>query len=127
MRVDKILIEGLRCMAHVGVPDAERKRRQPIDIDLTLGVDLKPAGKIDQVDRTVDYAAAAASVKRLVEGGSFRLVERVAQEAAEHLLKNFQISDVCVKIRKFSVLGAKSVGVEITRGKSRTTRAKASA
>ena len=117
--MDKVLIEGLRCKARVGVLDWERERRQPIELDLELGLDLKPAGQRDQVEKTIDYAAVAAEVKRLVERGSFRLAEAVAEQTAQLLLKNFKADWVRVWVRKFSVPGTKSVGAEVTRGRWR--------
>ena len=115
--MDKVLIEMLLCWAHVGVPEAERRRRQKVLIDLELGLDLKKAGRTDRVEATVDYAAVAREVKRLAEGRSFRLVEAMAESVAQAVRRRFRVKQVRVRIRKFSVPGVGSVGVEITRGK----------
>ncbi len=116
-RTDRVLIKGLICRAHVGVPAAERRKRQKILIDLELGLDLSKAGRSDRVEHTVDYAAVAREVKRLAEGGPFVLVEAIAESAAGHVLAKFKVEQVTVRIRKFSVPGTKNVGVEITREK----------
>lgn len=113
--MDRVYIEGLRCRTKVGVPDWERKRRQPIELDLELGLDLRPAGRHDRVEKTIDYAAVAQKVKGLLGKRSYRIVEAMAEDVAQLLLAEFRPIDVRVKIRKFSVPGAKSVGVEITR------------
>ena len=120
-RTDGILIEGLVCRARVGVPEWERRKRQKILIDLELGLDLRKAGRSDCVEETVDYAAVAREVKKLVESRPFVLVEAMAEAAAGLALKKFSIREATVRVRKFSVPGAASVGVEITRGKRRTT------
>ena len=120
-RTDRILIKGLLCRAHVGVPAAERRRRQKMLLDLELGLDLRKAGRSDRVEHTVDYAAVAREVKKWVEGRPFILVEAMAESAAGLILKRFRVKEVTVRIRKFSVPGTRSVGVAITRGKSRTT------
>ena len=119
--MDSVLIEGLRVRAHVGVPVEERQNRQSLVLDLEMGLDLASAGRSDRVDQTVDYAAVARQVKQLVEAGSFRLVEAVAEQAAQAVLRSFRADWVRVRVRKFSVPGAASVGVEVTRGKRRTT------
>ena len=116
-RTDLILIEGLVCRAHVGVPEAERRKRQKILIDLELGLDLRKAGRSDRVEQTVDYAAVAREVRKSAEGGSFVLAERIAEAAAERVLERFKVKQVTVRVRKFSVPGTSSVGVEITRSK----------
>ena len=118
-RTDSILIEGLRVQAHVGVPLAERRRLQPVRIDLKLGLDLRTAGRMDRVEKTLDYAAVAQEVKGLVRGRSFRLAEAMAEAIAERLLRKFKPARIRVQIRKFSVPGATSVGVAITRGRWR--------
>ena len=115
--MDKIRIEGLLCRAHVGVPDAERRKRQKILIDLDLELDLRKAGRSDRVELTVDYAAVAREVKKLTEGGPFVLAETIAEATADRVLAKFDVERVTVRVRKFSVPGTSSVGVEITRGK----------
>ena len=117
--MDKVLLEGLLCMAHVGVPQIERERRQKILMDVELHLDLQKAGRADRMDQTVDYAAVAAGVQRRVESVSFHLVEALTESAAEWILENFPVRAVRLKVRKFSVSGTVSVGVEIVRSKKR--------
>ena len=117
--LDSIRIKGLRCRAHVGVPLQERRRLQEVRIDLELGLDLKAAGRADRVEKTLDYAAVAQEVKGIVRVRSFRLVEAMAEAIAGRVLEKFRPAFVRVRIRKFSVPGADSVGVQITRGRSR--------
>jgi dihydroneopterin aldolase len=113
--VDKVLIEGLCCSAHVGVGAAERRKRQKILVDLKMALDLKPAGRSDDVKATVDYLAAANEVRGIVRRGSFKLVEALAEAVAQRLLERFRPRQVRVRVRKFSVPGAASVGVVIHR------------
>ncbi len=116
--MDKILIKALRCMAHVGVPEAERRRKQKLLLDLELQLDLKAAGRQDRVEATLDYAAVAVEVQQIVRQKSFRLVEALAEQIAQRILKKFKPDFVRVRVRKFSVPGTRSVGVEIIRGTS---------
>ncbi|MBI1953460.1 MAG: dihydroneopterin aldolase [Candidatus Omnitrophica bacterium] len=126
--MDKVLIEGLRCLAHVGVGEAERRKRQKILVDLEMELDLKRAGRSDEVKATVDYLAAANETRGIIRRRSFKLAEALAEAVAQGLLKRFQPRQVRVRVRKFSVPGAASVGVVIHRrgltppvDKSRTT------
>lgn len=113
--MDRILIEALRCRAFVGVSRAERRRRQPLLLDLSLELNLRQAGRLDQVRKTVDYAAVVRQVRGCVEGRPFVLVEAVAEAVADVVLKRFKPRRVQVRVRKFSVPGTHSVGVEVTR------------
>ena len=113
--LDWVVIEELECRARVGVAEEERRTRQRLLIDLELGLELRKAGQRDRVEETVDYAAAAQAVRRFAEAGSFHLVEAVAEGAAALVLERFPIKEVRVRVRKFSVPGACSVGVTISR------------
>ena len=112
---DKILIEGLRCWAYVGVPEEERRHRQRLIIDITLTTSLKKAGKSDDFRDAIDYYAVSMMAKKIAEGKKFKLVEAVAEQIAAALLKSFKVSAVDLRIRKFSVSPARSVGVKISR------------
>ena len=119
--MDKVLVEALVCSARVGVSEEERVVPQRLLLDLEIGLDLADAGRYDRVEHTVDYAAVCAQVKQWVEGRPFKLVEAVAESVAELILKKFQPAEVNVRVRKFSVPGAASVGVSVARLKSRRT------
>ena len=125
--MDTIHIEGLQGLARVGVPLEERRHPQKILIDLEMGMDLAAAGRSDAVERTIDYARVVEEICRLLKGRSFRLVEALAHQMARRLITRFGPDQVVVRVKKFSVPGTKSVGVEIKRGeipkvgRSRTT------
>ncbi len=102
-------------MAHVGVPIQERRRRQRVVLDLDLGLSLRAAGRSDRVESTVDYAQVVREAKGLVESGSFRLVEAMAEAVATQVLSRFRADRIRVRVRKFSVPGTDSVGVELVR------------
>lgn len=78
---DRIRLEGLRCRCRVGVPAWERAKRQAVELDLELELDLGPAARTDDVRRTADYWAVERAVRASVEAGSFRLLERLADAA----------------------------------------------
>ncbi|MCM8811605.1 MAG: dihydroneopterin aldolase [Candidatus Omnitrophica bacterium] len=121
--MDSVLIEALACFARVGVPAWERRRKQKILVDAELFLDLRKAGRSDRFQETVDYSAVAALIRETAEAKPFRLVEAIAQEAAEKILRRFKVKRVSVRIRKFSVPRTRSVGVSVTRsaGKRRSS------
>ena len=86
MSQGEILVQGLRVLAHIGVPEAERAELQPLSIDLALQVDLSDAARSDDVADTVDYGAVSVAVADAVTAGPVALLERLAAVAADAAL-----------------------------------------
>jgi len=83
---DAIEIRGLRVLAQVGVPEAERAVAQPLTIDLDLHLALDGAGASDDVADTVDYGAVTVAVADAITAEPMALLERVAAVAADAVL-----------------------------------------
>jgi dihydroneopterin aldolase len=115
---DRIVLQGIRVDGHHGVPDEERARPQPFEVDVELHLDLAPAGRSDDLGRTVDYARVDEIVRRIVGTRSFRLLETIAEQIAGEVLATFEVDEVVVRVRKPSVRLAGPVdfsGVQIHR------------
>lgn len=98
---DKIWLKGLACRVRLGVPAAERRKRQTVTVDLGLELDLSPAAARDDFRLTVDYAALELAVRRLAETGECALVETLAESlAAEVLRLGAKINAVTVLVHK---------------------------
>jgi len=82
----EIAVTGLRVLAHVGVPEAERAQAQPLSLDLVLRLDLDDAAASDDVADTVDYGAVATAVADAVTATPYALLEKLAAVAAEAAL-----------------------------------------
>jgi dihydroneopterin aldolase len=78
MSTDRILLSGLRVRGHHGVLAHEAQLGQVFVVDLELALDLAPAGRTDDLDRTVDYGSLAGRVAELVSGRPRKLLEAVA-------------------------------------------------
>ena len=113
---DRILIEGLRVRCVIGVNESERKARQEVVINIALRVDLRTAGRSDDIADTVDYGAVAKSVVEHVAQSRFRVLEALAESVAGMCLADARVTGVDVHIRKPGALRlADNAGVEITR------------
>jgi dihydroneopterin aldolase len=97
---DTITLSGLEVFAHHGVFDHERVDGQPFIVDLVLSADLAGAAATDDLARTIDYAAVADVVVRVVSGGPYKLIETVAARVGDALLAGFDLSEVVVTIHK---------------------------
>ena len=79
---DTIELRGLRGLGRHGVLEEERLRAQPFEVDLDLEVDLRPAGRSDDLRDTVDYGAVTESVLAIIEGEHCDLLEHLAERIA---------------------------------------------
>lgn len=87
-------------MGRHGVTEHERSGPQPFLVDVEMALDLREAVRRDDIKATVDYAAVARHVKRIVERNSFNLVETLADSIAVQLLKRYPVETVTVRVGK---------------------------
>ncbi len=115
--MDKVLIEGLRVNAVIGVFEWERQIEQPVLIDLVMSVDTRAASLSDDIQDAVNYALVAEQVAELTKSLKPQLIETLANKMAELILNNFStVQTVQVKVKKpLAVKGAQAVGIEIIR------------
>jgi FolB domain-containing protein len=111
----QIHIEQLKVLARVGVPQAERAKRQRLVLNITLW----PMGDIgdiqDAIARTVDYSVVCRETKQFLSGQAPKLIETLANDLASHLLRKFRIRKISIEIRKFVLKDAAYVSVTVTR------------
>jgi len=113
--MDRILIEDLEVKFCVGVPETERARPQRLLITVEMETDFGAAAAADDLQRTIDYAAVASRLTTWGEGGSWRLIERLAVELAELVCAEFGAQRVRVCVKKFFLPEARYVAVEVVR------------
>jgi dihydropteroate synthase len=95
---DRIVVDGLRCLAQVGVTAEERSFAQEIVVDVELRVDLRAAGASDELEHTIDYAAMAVRVRDLLAEAPAALLESLAERVAAALLAELP-SAIAVVVR----------------------------
>jgi dihydroneopterin aldolase len=100
---DRIVLTAMHFEGHHGVGDAERATTQPIEVDVELALDLAPAGRGDDLTRTVDYRWVIGLVREIVERRSFQLIEAMAEAIAELVLERTVVQSVTVRVRKLRV------------------------
>jgi dihydroneopterin aldolase len=86
--MDIVFIEQLSVITTIGVYDWEQTIEQKLVFDIEMGWDNRKSAKSDDVNDCLSYADISETVIGHVEGQRFALVERVAEEVAELLLKN---------------------------------------
>ena len=115
--MDIVFIEQLSVITTIGVYDWEQTIEQKLVFDIEMGWDNRKSAKSDDVNDCLSYADISETVIGHVEGQRFALVERVAEEVAELLLKKFNSPWVRIKLSNpGAVARAANVGVIIERG-----------
>ena len=114
--MDKVLIKNLQVETIIGIFNWEREVRQVVSIDLEMEFDNKVAAKSDDIENALDYKKIGKRVSSYVERSKFKLVERLAEQIAKLVLKEFPVASLKVSVTKPGALrGSESVGISITR------------
>ncbi|RUO28980.1 dihydroneopterin aldolase [Aliidiomarina sedimenti] len=114
---DRVLIEGLRIDATIGIYDWEKKVRQPLLLDIEMAWDNRRPGLSDDIQDALDYEAVSNELTALVQRKPYELIERVAEEAASMVMSTFAVTWLRLKVSKPTALkNAVSVAVQIERG-----------
>ena len=101
---DKIILKKMRFFGFHGLEDREREQGQKFLVDVTCRKDLRLAGSTDDIGVTCNYAEIYSTVRRIVEGAPFKLIESVAELIAERILQVYPVREVTVRVSKPDVL-----------------------
>jgi len=113
---DRIILTDLLARCVIGQNPEERHRRQDILIQVTLAVDLRPAGMSDDLADTVDYCALKKRLLAHAESCSPRLLERLAHDLSDICLEQPRVMQVTLRLEKPGALRlARSVAIEVCR------------
>ena len=113
--MDIIVISDLEVRFRVGVPDEERREPQRLLLTVEMRTDFAAAIKTDSIAATVDYFAVYQALLKFGDGKEWRLIEKLAGDVAEMILKKFQPASVSVEVKKFVIPQAQFVSVRVTR------------
>jgi len=114
--MDKVFINNLQVETIIGIFDWEREVRQVVSIDLEMEFDNKKAAKSDDIEDALDYKKIGKRIIAFVEKSKYKLVERLAEQIAKLVLKEFPVSSLVVSVNKPGAMrGSESVGIRITR------------
>ena len=97
---DRIDINGLTVTTVVGALPHEREIAQPLRIDLALYVDLRDAGRSDELGDTVHYGLVTEQVADVVRENKDVLLERLAERIAEVVVGFDRVEAVDVTVTK---------------------------
>lgn len=115
--MDIVYIRGLRIDTVIGIFDWEREHRQPVELDLDMATDIRPAAAADDIALTLSYKEVSERLIEFVEGGQYQLVETLAEECAALLMAEFKLLWLRLRLGKPQAMSrARDVGIIIERG-----------
>lgn len=97
---DRITLTGLEVFGRHGVFEDEKENGHTFLVDVTVWLDLGAAGRSDDLTDTLDYGALAQRVTEIVGGPSKNLIEALAAEVADDLMRDVRLVAAEVTIHK---------------------------
>ncbi len=118
--MDTIELQGIACQALLGVTRKERKQRQFVRVDASIGLDLEPAANTDDLELTVDYHQLVKRIQKTVHDHECYLLESLTSHLCRSLLAHGRIRHVRLRVYKFPADltdDVEHVAVEMSRGR----------
>lgn len=101
MTGDRITLTGVRGYGYHGVYADEKRDGQEFVVDVTLCLDLRPAGASDDVADTVHYGELAEQIVADIAGPPLDLIEALAARIADGILaRSIAVEAVVVTVHK---------------------------
>lgn len=117
--MDKIEIKELEVFANHGVYPEENVLGQKFVISAVLYTDTRPAGRADDLCRSINYGEVSQMITKFVRENTYQLLEAVVENLAEYLLLELPLLEkVNLRIEKpWAPVGLplKTVAAEIER------------
>jgi dihydroneopterin aldolase len=99
-RCPTIVVEGIRLRGRCGVSAEERAVGQTLVVDVRLVPTSCSGAETDELEDTVNYSQVVDTVCRIVTGGEFKLLERLATVIADELWSAHELVYLHVAVAK---------------------------
>lgn len=87
--MDKITVKDLEVFANHGVYEQENFLGQKFVISAVLHTDTRMAGLTDNLENSINYGEVSHLIKKIVEGNTWNLIEKIAEEVAHTILVTY--------------------------------------
>jgi dihydroneopterin aldolase len=95
-----IRLHNMSFYAYHGLSSAEKETGRRYEVDCELHLDLDEAGRTERLNKTVNYAQVYEKVENIVKNKRFSLIEAIAAEICDELMKYELLEKVVVRVRK---------------------------
>lgn len=97
---DVLRLRNMRFYGRHGVLPEEEVLGQRFEVDVEIHLDLRVAGRSDELQDAIDYAAVYDIVRGIVIGERFGLLEALAERIAVRIHEVFRPPEIAVRVRK---------------------------
>lgn len=108
---DVIEISDLEVFYHVGVHDEERAKPQKLLLTLRIYSSFDKPAVSDSIVDTIDYQRIVDGLKIFGVNKQWRLIEKLAVDIADWILREFKPNAVEVVVKKFIIPETKYISV----------------
>lgn len=99
----RLIIKSLKYRSQHGFYEEERRDGNDFEVDLIFDLDLRKAGRSDDLAQTLNYEEAEATVREVMEGPSRKLIETLVLNIGERLFGKFpEVQHLKVSVRKLN-------------------------
>jgi dihydroneopterin aldolase len=98
--MDKIFLNDLHIDTVIGIYDWERSIKQTLHFDLEMDWDIRPAAASEDINDALDYDAMSKVIVNFVENSSYQLIETLAEDLCQLLLREFAIPKIKLTLTK---------------------------
>lgn len=116
---DRVSLLGMVLRTTIGITPGERAAPRSLEADVRLAVDLRAAGRSDDLSDTIDYAALAERLRAVAAASSFRLLEALAEALAAEALRDPRVAEAAVALRKPGAVPGALAEVRVVRRRAR--------
>jgi len=118
--MDIIFLRELKIDMLIGIYERERRIPQTLQLDLEIGMPNTRACQSDDIQDALDYAEVARHIQTVLGSRHFNLLEALAEQIAQIILRDFNAPWVKVSVAKLAAIrNCKQVGICIQRGQVR--------
>lgn len=111
-----LIIHGIELSLKIGILNWEKKHPQKILVNLDIGLVNNEYVNTDNINDTINYAKIVNDIKNRYSKLSFALIESLANDIADFLIKKYFLRTIKVYIEKPGILpNVKKVGVIINK------------
>lgn len=100
MNSARITLKNMVFYGYHGAYAAEKELGQRIEVDVEMAADFTKAGKLDDLDYTINYVDVYTIVKDIVEEGEYNLIEAIGTAIADQIGAAFDLERLTVRVRK---------------------------
>jgi FolB domain-containing protein len=117
--MSKITIVELEVFYSVGITDEERSKPQRLLLTVDMSFDFSSAAISDRLEKTIDYHELSQELLKYGTNRSWKLIEKLATNLADHVLGKYRPQAVMIEVKKFAVPQARYVSVAVIKGGAR--------